>query len=376
MFTTTEYHQRLNRLRERVKASELDALVVCADHNIAYLVGVHCDTGDRRILLVIPSGGQPTLIVPCMEQEKMQAAITVDNILVYWEKDAKPGRGWEDILQSTLGDAKRIGLDPYSYAEVMTPLSDRELQVSELVEDLRLIKSAAEVALTRRVASYWTQAMNNILAIVEVGLPIGKLMEVGGRIRSEVFAKEPDANWLNTHIIQFFQCSPESSAPHHLTFRPDDILPHGATIINAIGAVCGYNAENERTVLVGNYTAEHAELFDITYQAHQMALGLIKPGVSCAEVDCAMQTFFCEQGFNSHLRHRVGHGFGLMYHERPYTSEGSEDIYQPNMLISVEPGLYVKGVGGFRHSDTVLITETGIENLTAGTPTDRDNLCF
>ena len=76
------------------------------------------------------------------------------------------------------------------------------------------------------------------------------------------------------------------------------------------------------------------------------------------------------------MRHRAGHGFGMEGHERPYTSEGSEETYQPNMLISVEPGLYVNGVGGFRHSDTVLITEDGIDVLTAGTPIDRKGLTF
>ena len=375
MFEPSEYHRRLRRLQENIKQSNLDALVICADHNVAYLVGVHCESGDRRILLIVPSVGEPTLIVPRMEQEKMSASITVDNILVYWEKDAKLGRGWEDKLQDTLGTAKRIGIDPHAFMEVTAVLGDRELEVSELVEDLRVIKSPAEIALTRRAAMYWTQAMNAMLGIAKVGLPIGDLMAVGGNISTEVFAKELKANRSDTYVNQFFQCSPDSSSPHH-TSRPDDTLPHGPTIINAIGAVCGYNAENERTILTGDYTAEHAELFDINHQAHELALSLIKPGVSCANVDCAVQDFYANQGLAERMRHRVGHGFGLVYHERPYTSEGSAEVYQPGMLISVEPGLYVEGVGGFRHSDTVLITETGIENFTTGTPIDRAGLTF
>ena len=376
MFEHSEYYRRFSRLQENVKQSDLDALVICADHNVAYLVGAHCESGDRRILLVVPSTGEPTVIVPRMEQEKMSANITVDNVLVYWEKDAKTGRGWEDKLQGVLGKAQRIGIDPYAYMEVTTALAGRECQVSELVEDLRVIKSPAEVALTRRVANYWTEAMEAMLGIAKAGLPIGELMAVGGRISEKVFANEPGAHWSNTQITQFFQCSPLSSSPHYLSHRPDDVLPDGATIINAIGTVCGYNAENERTILTGNYTAEHAELFDITHQAHQLALSMVKPGVPCADVDCAVQEFFSKQGLAEHMRHRVGHGFGVFYHERPFTSEGSEEIYQANMLISIEPGLYVEGVGGFRHSDTVLITETGIENFTSSTPVDRARMTF
>lgn len=376
MFESSEYHHRLSRLQENIAASGLDAMVICADHNVTYLIGVHYQSGDRKVLLVVPSRGEPSLIVPSMEQGKLNAAVTVDNILVYWEKDAKAGRGWEDKLEETLRGAKCIGIDPHAYMEVTIALSGLEYQVCELVEDLRVIKSPAEIALTRRVANYWTRAMNAMLGIARVGRPIGELMAVGGSIADEIFANEPEANWLNTQIVQFFQCSPESSSPHHLTYRPDDILPHAATIINVIGAVCGYNAENERTILTGDFNSEFSELFDITHQAHQLALTLIKPGVPCADVDCAIQDFFSSQGLAEHMRHRVGHGFGLVYHERPYTSEGSEEVFRPSMLISVEPGLYVEGVGGFRHSDTVLVTETGIENFTSGTPIDRSSLTF
>ena len=173
-----------------------------------------------------------------------------------------------------------------------------------------------------------------------------------------------------------WKCRAASVSPHHFAFRADDVLPNGPTVINAVGAIADYNAENERTILTGNYTEQHAELFDLMQQGQQLALDLIKPGVPCAEVDCAVQHFFAKAGMTEHLRHRVGHGFGIEPHERPYTSEGSEEVYQPNMIISVEPGLYVEGVGGFRHSDTVLITEDGIENFTTGTPKDRASLTF
>lgn len=375
MFDPSEYHQRIKRLQDNVAQSDLDALVICADHNVAYLTGVHCESGDRRVLLVVPSKGDAQLIVPRMEKERMSAAITVDAPLVYWEKDAKPGRGWEDKLQEVLGERKCIGLDPYTYLEVMSVLLDRECRLSELVEDLRVIKSPAEIALTRRAARYWTQAMDAMLAIARAGLPIGDLAAVGNGLLADVFANEPAAKGENTYGNHFFQCSPDSSSPHHIS-RPDDLLPHGPTIVNAVGPVCGYNAENERTILTGDYSAQHAELFDITHQAHQLALSLIKPGVPCADVDCAVQAFFSEQGLAEHMRHRIGHGFGMLYHERPFSSEGSSEVYRPGMLISVEPGLYVNGVGGFRHSDTVLITETGIENFTAATPIDRASLTF
>ena len=311
-----------------------------------------------------------------MEQEQLSLSPSVKQLTVYWEMDAKPERSWETCLHRTLEGVKRLAIDPFADAGLTGALSDYDWRLSEMVEDLRVIKSPAEVGLIRKVAGYWNQAMNNMLNIVSANLPIGALMETGATIADHVFANEPNASWINTDIIQFFQCAPASSSPHHLSYRADETLPHGPTILNAVGGVCEYHAENERTVLVGDYTAEHAELFDIYLKAHELALSLIKPGVPCAAVDSAVQDYFNEQGLGDCLRHRIGHGFGIKAHERPYSSEGSEETYQPNMVISVEPGLYVNGVGGYRHCDTVLITEDGIENFSLATPKDRNSLTF
>lgn len=376
MFKPAEIIQRLQQLQQKVKTAGLDAQVVRTDANIRYLTGLHCDLGERKALLVVPAKGEPSLIVPRLEQEQMGAAISVDKVLAYWEKDSKPGRNWEDLLHRELKGLTRIGIDPKTEIEVSAILRDYQWQVSDLVEQLRLIKSPAEIALTRRVAAYWTDAMNAMLAVAKAGAYVDELKTEGEKIADAIFANEVEANWINTTIMQFFQCAPMSSSPHHLSWRADELLPHGPTILNAIGAVCGYYAENERTILTGDYTREHAEYFDLTHRAHELALSLIKPGVPCADVDCAVQDFFINEGVAAHMRHRVGHGFGLLDQERPYVSEGSKDVFQPGMLISIEPGLYVNDVGGFRHSDTVLVTETGMEVLTSGTPIDRKSLTF
>ena len=376
MFSRSEIQQRLKRLQNSVKSAGLDALIIRTDANISYLIGVHCELGERKALLVVPSSGSPALIVPRLEKEQLSKNLSVKKILVYWEKDSKPGNNWEDLLCQELGSAKKIGVDPKAEIDISTALADYNWEVSDLVEEQRVIKSTSEIELTRRVADYWTTAMNAMLAVAKEGVTGGELMAAGGKVVETIFDKESEANWINTNIIQFFQCAPASSLPHHLSCRSDERLPHGPTTINAIGAVCDYYAENERTILSGNYTPEHAELFDINYEAHQLALSMIKPGVPCADVDCAVQNFFISEGMQEHIRHRVGHGFGLLDQERPYISEGSREIFRPGMLTSVEPGLYVNGIGGFRHSDTVLITEIGIEVLTANTPIDRESLTF
>ena len=376
MFDPSEYRQRLEKLQQKIQAADLDVFLLRSDINIMYLTGVDYYSCERKVLMAVPAQGEPTLIVPRMELERLSQASTVTQIVHYWEMDAKPGRGWFELLEKTLGSAQKIGLEPGIEVDIATKLSTYQCSVLPLIEDIRVIKSPAEIALTQRIATYWTTAMNTMLKQIRVGQSVPELMRIGGQVTKEIFASESGASHFNTRAEMIYQVSPDSSSPHHFSMCADDTIPHGATIINSIGCIKWYNAENERTILVGNYTGEQAELFDIATQAQQLALDLIKPGVACAEVDCQVQDFFASQGVTEYTRHRAGHGFGMEGHERPYTSEGSPEIYQANMIVSVEPGLYVEGVGGFRHCDTLLITEDGTENFTLGTPKDRTSLTF
>jgi Xaa-Pro dipeptidase len=108
-------------------------------------------------------------------------------------------------------------------------------------------------------------------------------------------------------------------------------------------------------------------------EARRRAFAAVAPGVPYAEIDLAANGFPRQEDHGEYLLHRTGHGLGLSTHEGPWMAEGSEDVLAPGMLISIEPGIYLPGVGGVRHSDTVLVTEDGPESLTRN-PTDLDSL--
>jgi Xaa-Pro dipeptidase len=137
--------------------------------------------------------------------------------------------------------------------------------------------------------------------------------------------------------------------------------------------VHGYCAECERTSFTVRPGSEARSAFAAMMEARRRAFELARPGVPCSELDAAANGFLREEGYGANLMHRTGHGFGLSTHEGPWVAEGSEDVLAPGMLISVEPGIYLPGVGGVRHSDTVLITEGGYECLTQF-PTDLESL--
>jgi Xaa-Pro dipeptidase len=139
--------------------------------------------------------------------------------------------------------------------------------------------------------------------------------------------------------------------------------------------VNGYSAESERTYFTAPPSAKAKSAFAAMMEARRRALVMIRPGVSCCELDSTVSAFLAEEGFaGEEMRlHRMGHGIGLGTHEGPWLAEGSADRLEANMVISIEPGIYLKDIGGFRHSDTVLVTEGGYELLTHY-PTEMESL--
>jgi len=126
----------------------------------------------------------------------------------------------------------------------------------------------------------------------------------------------------------------------------------------------GYNSELERTMIIGPATKEQQRMFDHMVTLQDIAFESIKPGLPCAEVDKAVRAYYEKHDLMQYWKHHVGHAIGLRYHEAPFLDIGDETIMQPGMVFTVEPGLYHPQLGGFRHSDTVAVTEEGIEILT------------
>jgi Xaa-Pro aminopeptidase len=135
----------------------------------------------------------------------------------------------------------------------------------------------------------------------------------------------------------------------------------------------GHAAECERTFFLSEPSFKERELFGHMMEARRRALAMVKAGVICDDVDKAAMDYLKEQGFGDNLLHRTGHGIGLGNHEGPWVAEGSGLVLEKNMIISIEPGIYLPEVGGFRHSDTVLITNDGYELLTKY-PVDLESL--
>ena len=155
---------------------------------------------------------------------------------------------------------------------------------------------------------------------------------------------------------------------HAIEFRAGDML-----VTETSAPIWGYNAELERGMVVGPPTDEQRRLFEHTVAAQEAAFAAIRPGATCADVDRAVMRYFEEHDLLPYWRQHTGHGIGLRNHEAPFLDLGDPTVLEPGMVFTVEPGLYDSALGGFRHSDTVVVTEDGMEKLT-DYPRDIDSL--
>jgi Xaa-Pro aminopeptidase len=159
------------------------------------------------------------------------------------------------------------------------------------------------------------------------------------------------------------QIGRNAAVPHalagNLVFQPGDVLVTGAS-----APVWGYLSELERTMFVGDPTGEQERMFTHMVELQDIAFDAIRPGRPCSDVDTAVRSAFEQHGLWPHWRHHTGHAIGLRYHEGPFLDSGDDTEILPGMVFTVEPGLYAPELGGFRHSDTVLETDDGIEILT------------
>jgi Xaa-Pro dipeptidase len=146
---------------------------------------------------------------------------------------------------------------------------------------------------------------------------------------------------------------------HNIEFKPGDVL-----VTETAAPVWGYHAELERAMIIGPPTDEMRRLFDHMFAAQQTAFAALRPGLTCGDVDRAVLAYFEANDLLPYWKQHTGHAIGLRNHESPFLDVGDQTPIEPGMVFTIEPGVYSSEVGGFRHSDTVLVTPDGIEKLT------------
>ena len=371
MITDQERKQRLERLKTLLSDESLDAFLVTSTDSIYYLTGVSYMPLERPFFIIVRPDAPPELLVPSLEVEHLRAAPNVDQVYSYWDYPSREGEGWSEKLSIRLKGVSAFGVEPSLPQEIADWLSDYHPRTLGLIERLRLVKSQAEVDMLRQAAHYADLAVDILLKHAYYGVSELELFSQGRAVQTQML-KEGPYEALASSVLVWAAPAPDNVQPHGVPNVADRLRDGPHTAMSLIRRN-GYAAECERTFFLSTPSEQERKAFAAMREARRRAFELIRPGTPCAVIDQAAYGFLCDEGYGEYLLHRTGHGFGLGSHEGPWVAEGSSDVLAENMLISVEPGIYLPGVGGVRHSDTVLVTADGYERLTVF-PTELENL--
>ena len=374
------FEERLAKFRQNLAEEKIVHFIVFNPTHIYYLTGfVHIPT--ERPFALIVQDSDISFFVPELEKQHVEEEVPgVAKIGSYFDyPDTKhPMKHFADFLKEELKIKDRLGAEApgssgrwgYEGPKLEEVLGFPVKVEAQLLTNMRIIKDSDELACIRESALWANLAHQLLQDKTKVGLNEVEVSTQASLEASTAMGKalgiayRPFAiGGLPVHAGYRGQIGTYSAIPHAMTrftiFKAGDTLVTGAT-----ANVAGYYAELERTMFLGEPNAKQRKYFDIMMEAQQAAFDAFAPGKPCSIVDKAARGVFKQHGVMELVQHHTGHSIGLEGHEKPFLDHGMDDTMEPGMVFTVEPGIYDRAIGGFRHSDTVFITDDGMEMVT------------
>lgn len=364
---------RHGMMRGLMDREELDALAFTGADFFQFATNFSTDvlTWERPIVCVVPRDGAPFAVLNELSTNHWRYAaedqrLWVTDAAFYAEHPRLAARiplasQWAELVadrlrQAGLG-AARIGADgagPLARAVGLLPRAKLELVV-DAMRALRWVKHPEEIALMREIAglSDWVQEQ------YREAIRPGRLVQEMDMAMAALMAEEGGRRFPGEHL-EIMRCwtlsGPASAAPHGDGRQAGAKIEAGHGLVNiVIPRVNGLVVENERTWFCGKPTPRQVELFEAATAANEAAAGAAVTGAPVSAIDAAAQAVIERAGFGEHVLHRTGHGMGTLGHEFPEDMAFNHRPLLAGEVYSAEPGLYVFGLGGFRHDDTVVV---------------------
>ena len=378
----TEYERRVERVREYSMKRKLDALYLTNGTSVFYLTGYSFIATERPAALIVPVDGEITFMGPLLEKDHIPLKTRIiEDVKTYvdYPGEKHPIEHFAEFLRDMGIARKRIGIDNkagaagiwgYKGPPITKKLREAKfVDVKDLVPSMRLIKSEEEIALVKESSKWANLAHTFLQEYTAEGLWDVEVAYAASHEASMLMKKtlghdyEPMRTSYPVNVGFRGQIGEMSAIPHSIATKR--VIRKGDVAITGAGAdVGGYSCEIERTMIFGKPTSKQKRYFNVMVEAQEAAFKKFKPGVKCSDIDKATIDVFKKAGLMHLVKHHTGHGLGLEEHEPPWLDIGNEEPLRVGMVVSCEPGIYETGFAGFRHSDTVLITEDGAEIIT------------
>lgn len=371
-----QYRQRLTQLRTLLRAQSCDGAAIVVGPNLRYLTGLVLPAMERLTLLLLPTAQDhpPCLVVPVLELARVQAVVQSPdgNLLcevASWSDTTGPTEAVAQAV-ATAFPASHNQKQPLTLAveyltmnvqalralEGQTPTL-RTIDATPLLGKLRMVKTANELMAMR-------EAVRIIEASLDTALP---------QLRPGTTERQFAAVWRSAMLAagsegESFDCivasGPNSAHPHH--HNSDRAFEVGDLIILDGGVYyAGYTSDITRTVALGEPGPTARQIYELVLAANAAGRAAMRPGLSGAAIDAATRAVIVAGGYGEQFIHRTGHGLGLEPHELPNIVAGSDEPLPVGTTFTIEPGVYLAGVGGVRIEDDVVLTTDGGESLTS-----------
>lgn len=355
---------RLAKVRALMEERELDYYISFDPVNIYYLTNFANNVHERPFILILPLKGLPTMLCPLLESSHVKTRARCPlAYATYYEVPSPRGQNWFDVYKTLINLKAKVGIESSLPVAIARETPGKQV-VADLIEDVRLVKTGYEIGRTVHACSIINQGHRKLLEITRPGvMEILIYGEVVREMMGKTLMEIPNANLIVSKFIGAVW-PPSLSHDPHIVPTPMTAMEEGGPHVSIVTAqVDGYGVEVERTFFLGRVPEQALRPFETVMKARTLAYELVKPGAVLEEIDRKVRQVLIDAGYESRILHRTGHGLGITGHEAPYLALGDSRMVLPGMLISIEPGLYIPGQGGYRHSDTVLVTETGCLRL-------------
>lgn len=343
---------RLPALQTRLLVDDVAALVVTHLPNVRYLSGF---TGSHGRLLVCPD--EAVLVTDGRYGEQAEAELAASGAAVRLVVTSDPAAVALRDAVLTCPDVAVESTTSWAEVRAMADEWDRDLVPRHgAVEAMRAVKDDTEAAVLRRAAQL---ADASLAAVLEAGGPATTEVELALALEWEMRTRGA----ASTSFDLIVAAGPHGALPH-ATPGPDAVGRDTMVVVDFGCILDGYCSDCTRTVCWGEPHADLAAAWDVVAAAQDAARAAIGAGVATRAVDAAAREVVAAAGLGDAFVHGTGHGVGLEIHERPRVTPRSDEVLEAGMVVTIEPGVYLTGLGGVRLEDTVLVTEDGCDTLT------------
>ncbi len=359
---TGPHEDRARRAQDALRDAGADAAVLFPGPNQYYVSGFREEPGERHLLLVVPSEGDPAFVAPTMYREQIAEATWVSD-LRFWSDGEDPTALLTAVADDLGLGSGRVLLDDRMWAlfaqDLRSVLPDADFGLaSEVLADLRTRKDDHELAALREAGAVSDAVSEEVRALGEDA--VGRTeRELAAEIERRLGERGGEAPSFETIVA----AGPNGAKPHHR--HGERAVERGDPVVLDFGGVVdAYPGDQTRTtVFAGDPPEGFEEVFEVVLEAHHAGVDAVEPGVTAESVDAAAREVIEGAGYGEQFIHRTGHGVGLEVHEPPWIVAGNETELEPGMVFSVEPGVYLEGEYGVRVEDLVAVTEDGCERL-------------